>query len=109
MLLSLRRRGHLLLASCVLLGVVVGAGCGMMVEGAEAPGALAAPAWDRGASSVAGSSSNRAPAGSRAAASRPQAGDVERRTGSLDRADRHDKSGKHGKHHRGKGKRGKQE
>jgi hypothetical protein len=110
MLLSLRRRGQLLLATCVLLGVVVGAGCGMMVEDAQAPSALAALARERGASAAAASSSNRATAGSHDTASRSQAGDgpTVRRAKSLDRADRHDKAGKYGKqYHRGKGKPGK--
>jgi hypothetical protein len=108
MLLSLRRRGQLLLATCVLAGVVLGSGCGMLVESAEAPTALAVPAWERGSSAVAASSSDRPPSGSRTATAPSQARDVGRRTGSPDRADRHHKTGKHGRHdRRGKGKPGK--
>ena len=108
MLLSLRRRGQLLLATCVLAGVFVGSGCGMLVERAEAPGAFAGPAWEAGSVVVAGSS-GRAPSGSPTAASRSQASEEStvRRSGSPGRADRHHEAGKHGKHHRGKGKRGK--
>jgi hypothetical protein len=108
MLLSLRRRGQLLLATCVLAGVVLGAGCGMMVEGAQAPSPFTVPAWERGASAAAGSTSDRAPSGSRTAASGSQADEVVRPTSSPDRADRHHKAGKHGKHHRGKTNRGKE-
>jgi hypothetical protein len=109
MLLSLRRRGQLLLATCALAGVFVGSGCGLLAESAQAPSALAAPAWERGSSAVAAGSSNRADSGSRAAASRSQAGEeaTVTRTGSPDRADRHDKAGKQDKHHRGKDKHGK--
>jgi hypothetical protein len=109
MLLSLRRRGQLLLATCVLAGVFVGSGCGMLVERAQAPGAFAGPAWEAGSSAVAAGSSGRAPSGSRAAASRSQAGDeaTVTPTGSPDRADRHDKAEEQDKHHWGKGKHGK--
>jgi hypothetical protein len=108
MLLSLRRRGQLLLATCVLAGAFVGSGCGMLVESAEAPSAFAMPAWEAG--SAAGSS-GRAPSGSRPAASRSQAGDepTVRPTGSPERADRHHKAEKHDKHHEGTGRRGKDE
>jgi hypothetical protein len=108
MLLSLRRRGQLLLATCVLAGVVVGSGCGMLVERAQVPSAFLVPAWQHGSSAVAAGSSNRADSGSRAA-SRSQAGEeaTVTRTGSPDRADRHDKAGKQDKRHRGKGKYGK--
>ena len=108
MLLSLRRRGQLLLATCVLAGVFVGSGCGMLVERAQAPGAFAGPAWEHGLSAVAAGSSNRADSGSRAA-SRSQAGQetIGTRTGAPDRADRHDKAEEQDKHHRGKGKHGK--
>jgi hypothetical protein len=111
MLLSLRRRGQLLLATCVLAGVFVGSGCGMLVESAEAPGAFAAPAWEAGSSAMAAGSSGRAASGSRTAASRTQAGEESTmtRAGSPQRADRHHKAGKHAKHHRGTGKRGKDE
>jgi hypothetical protein len=111
MLLSLRRRGQLLLATCVLAGVFVGSGCGMLVERAEAPGAFAVPAWEAGSSAVAAGSSDRALSGSRATASGFQAGDeaTVTPTGSPDRADRHHKAEKHGKQHREKGKRGKDE
>jgi hypothetical protein len=113
MLLSLRRRGQLLLATCVLAGVFVGSGCGMLVESAEAPGTFAVPAWERGSSAMAASTSDRAASGSRAAASPSQAqasdGSTARRAASPDRADRHDKADKQGKHHHGKGKAGKDE
>jgi hypothetical protein len=111
MLLSLRRRGQLLLATCVLAGVFVGSGCGMLVESVEAPGASAGPAWEAGSSALAAGSSDRAPSGSRTSASRSQAGDeaTVTPTGSAERADRHHKAGKHGKHQREKGKRGKDE
>jgi hypothetical protein len=110
MLLSLRRRGQLLLATCVLAGVFVGSGCGMLVESAGAPSALAGPAWERGSSAVAAGSSDRAPSGSRTAASRSRSGDEATAipTGSPGRADRHHKAGKHGEH-QAKGKRGKEE
>jgi hypothetical protein len=103
MLLSLRRRGQLLLATCVLAGMFVGSGCGMLVESAEAPSAFPVPAWERGSSAVAAGSSGRAPSGSRTTAPRSQAGDeaTVTPTGSPDRADRHHKAGKHGKHQRG--------
>ena len=109
MLLSLRRRGQLLLATCVLAGVFVGSGCGMLVESAQAPSALAVPAWERGSSAVAVGSSGRAASGSPTAAARSQAGEeaTMRPTGAPERADRDHKAGKQGKHHRGKGKRGK--
>jgi hypothetical protein len=111
MLLSLRRRGQLLLATCVLAGAVVGSGCGMLAESAEAPSAFPVPAWERGSSAEAAGSSGRASSGSRTAAPRSQAGDeaTVTPTGSPDRADRHHKAGKHGKHHREEGKRGKDE
>jgi hypothetical protein len=44
MLLSLRRRGQLLLATSVLAAAVVGSGCGMLVESAETPSAFPVPA-----------------------------------------------------------------
>jgi hypothetical protein len=111
MLLSLRRRGQLLLATCVLAGVFLGSGCGMLVESAEAPGALTVPAWERGSSPVAASSSDRAPSRTRTASSGSQAGDAPtvRRASLLERDDRHHKAGKHGKRHRGKGEGGKDE
>jgi hypothetical protein len=108
MLLSLRRRGQLLLATCVLAGVFVGSGCGMLVERAEAPGAFAGPPWEAGSSAVAVGSSDRAPSGSRTVASPSEARgeSTVRPTGSPDR---HHKADKHGKHHREKAKRGKDE
>ena len=68
MLLSLRRRGQLLLATCVLAGVVLGSGCGMLVQSAEVPGAFPVPAREAGSSAMAAGSSGRAPSGSRTAA-----------------------------------------
>jgi hypothetical protein len=113
MLLSLRRRGQLLLATCVLAGAFLGSGCGMLVESAQAPSAFAGPAWEAGSTAMAAGSSSRAPSGSRTAASGSQAGEASTmsRIGSPARADR-DKAGKHEKqqkHDPGKGKRGKDE
>jgi hypothetical protein len=113
MLLSLRRRGQLLLATCVLAGAFLGSGCGMLVESAQAPSAFAGPAWEAGSTAMAAGSSSRAPSGSRTDASGSQAGDKATATpiGSADRADRHkaEKQEKQQKHDPGKGKRGKDE
>jgi hypothetical protein len=43
MLLSLRRRGQLLLLTCALLGAVAGTSLAMMVEYAQTPSAFAVP------------------------------------------------------------------
>jgi hypothetical protein len=99
MLLSLRRRGQLLLVTCALLGAVTGASLGMIVERAAAPSAVTAPARARAASGVAAS-----PPGSQASESQAagQTGDgsIGQRS-PVDRADRRDKPGKDGKHDRG--------
>jgi hypothetical protein len=111
MLLSLRRRGQLLLVTCALLGAVTGASLGMIVERAEAPSAVTVPARAREASGVAAS-----PPGSQASEFQAvgQAGDGSiGQPNPVDRADRRHKPGKDGKHgrgtpaDRGKGKPGK--
>lgn len=108
MLLSLRRRGQLLLAISVLVGVVVGASLGMVAR-AEPPSVLAAPARERAAPGAAASASGSPPSEARAALPRPRAGDGPsgRHTVLADRADRHQQAGKHGKHKPGKQEPGK--
>ena len=75
MLLSLRRRGQLLVVMSALLGAVAGTSLGMVVERAEAPSAVAAPARARGAAGVAASQPGSHPAAPPAAALQSQAGD----------------------------------
>jgi hypothetical protein len=101
MLLSLRRRGQLLLLTCALLGAVAGTSLGMMAEYARTPSALAVPPQERGAAGVAASP----PSGSEATAPRYRAdsGSVGKRTAMADRAGHHHKAG-NGKHDRGNGK-----
>jgi hypothetical protein len=74
-LLSLRRRGQLLVVTSALLGAVAGAGLGMVVERAEAPSAVAAPARARGAAGLVVSQPGSHPAAPQAAAPQSQAGD----------------------------------
>jgi hypothetical protein len=101
-LLSLRRRGQLLLLTSALLGAVGGASLGMMVEHAETPSAFAAAARERAASGMAASPLSSQSSGSKATAPWSQAGEEStgRRTSVVDRADRHHKAGD-GKHDRG--------
>jgi hypothetical protein len=121
-LLSLRRRGQLLLLTCALLGVVVGSSLGMAAGSAGTLSALMAPARERGASAVAANPPTAQPSRPHATAPRAQASGAATVTRSrpAHRADRRHKAGKaektektekkHGKHHReghahrGKGK-----
>jgi hypothetical protein len=109
-LLSLRRRGQLLVVMSALLGAVAGTSLGMVVERAEAPSAVAAPARARGAAGVAASQPGSHPAAPPAAALQSQAGDGPAGPGAMheDRARQvDDKPGKPGNHgrdkHRAKG------
>jgi hypothetical protein len=106
-LLSLRRRGQLLVVMSALLGAVAGAGLGMMVERAEAPSAVAAPARARGAAGLVASQPGSHPAAPQAAALQSQAGDGPAGPGAkhVDRARQvGDKPGRHGRDkHRAKG------
>jgi hypothetical protein len=99
MLLSLRRRGQLLL-TCALLGAVAGTSLGMMADYAQTPSTFAAPAQERRAAGVAANP----PSGPEATAPRYRANSraVGKPTGMADRAGRH-KAG-NGKHDRGNGK-----
>jgi hypothetical protein len=101
MLLSLRRRGQLLLLTCALVGAVAGASLAMMVEYAQTPSAFAVPARERGAAGVAASP----PSGVEATAPRlgADSGSVGKRSSMADRGGRHPKAG-NDKHDRGNGK-----
>jgi hypothetical protein len=101
MLLSLRRRGQLLLLTCALLGAVAGTSLAMMADYAQTPSAFAVPAQERGAAGVAASP----PLGSEATPPRVRAdsGSTAKRTGMADRAGHHHKAG-NDKHDRGNGK-----
>jgi hypothetical protein len=106
-LLSLHRRGQLLVVMSALLGAVAGAGLGMMVERAKAPSAVAAPARARGAAGLVASQPGSHPAAPQAAALQSQAGDGPAGPGAkhVDRARQvGDKPGRHGRDkHRAKG------
>ena len=99
MLLSLRRRGQLLLLTCALLGAVAGISLGMMVEYAQTPSAFAVPPQERQASRVAASP----PSGPQATAPqyRADSRSTGKRSGMADFAGRHPKAG-NGKHDRGR-------
>jgi hypothetical protein len=104
-LLSLRRRGQLLVVTSALLGAVAGASLGMMVERAQAQRAVAASALGLGASRVAASPPGNRAIGSQAPSVRSEAGDGPAGPGAkhVDRARQVDgKSGKPGKHGRDK-------
>jgi hypothetical protein len=102
-LLSLRRRGQLLLVTSALVGVVAGASLGMVAESAETTGSVAVVARERGASGVAASASPSQPSGPRSTAQRSRAdnGSTGKRSSLADRAGRHHKAG-NGKHDRGR-------
>jgi hypothetical protein len=100
-LLSLRRRGQLLLLTCALLGAFAGTSLAMMADYAQTPSALAIPEQEPREAGVAASP----PSGSEATAPRYRAdsGSVGKRTAMADRAGHHHKAG-NDKHDRGNGK-----
>ena len=101
---SLRRLGQLLVVCCALLGAVIGVALGLVVEAAQPPRAVAAPARERGAVLAASPPSSQP--------SRPQPASDQRSADgsapagkqdaqSVDRPDRDE--GKAGKHRDGGG------
>jgi hypothetical protein len=105
-LLSLRRRGQLLLLTCTLMGVFVGASLGMVADRPGTPSALMAPAPARQASAVAANPASGQPARPQATAPRSRTGGeaVVARNRPAHRAHRHHQNKRDHKDGHGEGK-----